>query len=97
MTVPKRIKINQLRGYRRRINKHLRHSIDLHGLFAPLKVKKVGKYYRVLDGSERLVCCRSLGLRRIPCLIYEEHEIDDRLRLIALDNQIRFHCAQSEL
>jgi ParB family chromosome partitioning protein len=44
-------------------------SIREVGLIEPLVVQPEGEYFRILAGHRRYICCKALGMARIPCVI----------------------------
>lgn len=47
-------------------------DIEKNGLTEPLKVHKVGNFYRVEDGNHRQRALKKLGWKEIPCMVFEE-------------------------
>ena len=55
-------------------------SITANGIIEPLLVAKgKGHTYRLISGSKRLFCAKEIGIRRVPCIIYNADEETCRL------------------
>jgi len=56
----------------------LRGSIIQYGIRDPLKVRKVGDYWEIIDGERRWRIAQQEGLKTVPCLIldYSDEEAD---------------------
>jgi len=56
----------------------LRGSIIKYGIQDPLKIRKVGDYYELIDGERRWRIAQQEGLESVPCLIleYSDEEAD---------------------
>lgn len=56
----------------------LRGSIIRYGIQDPLKVRKVGNYYELIDGERRWRIAQQEGIESVPCLIleYSDEEAD---------------------
>ena len=59
----------------------LRESISRYGVVSPLVVRPVGGGWEVLSGNQRLKVLRSMGFRRVPCVVVDAD--DGRARLLA--------------
>lgn len=55
----------------------LAQSIKEHGVFQPIIVKKVNKYYNIVSGERRYRACLKLGLESIPAIVrmYERSKV----------------------
>ena len=86
MLNPKNIVIRE--GFNPRIDKgdivELAKSIKVNGVQQPIKVKKVGKHYELVDGERRLRAVLKLGLDAIPALPDEGKKTDEDLLNLAL-------------
>lgn len=54
----------------------LRGSIIRYGIQDPLKVRKVGNYYELIDGERRWRIAQQEGIETVPCLILEYSDED---------------------
>lgn len=56
----------------------LRGSIIRYGIQDPLKVRKVGDYYELIDGERRWRIAKQEGIKTVPCLVlkYSDEEAD---------------------
>jgi ParB family chromosome partitioning protein len=56
----------------------LRGSIKQYGIRDPLKVRKVGDYYELIDGERRWRIAQQEGMKTVPCLVlnYLDEEAD---------------------
>lgn len=83
---PRNIVINE--GFNPRIDKGdiagLMKSIKRNGVKQPIKVKKVGKLYELVDGERRLLAVLKLGLRKIPALEEKGKRSQEDLLSLAL-------------
>lgn len=55
--------------------KGLMESISLMGILEPITVRKKDKQYEVIKGFKRLHAAKIIGIKKIPCLVYD---IDDK-------------------
>ena len=55
-------------------------SIRLTNIMLPLVVKPKGGRYELIDGAERLMCAKELGMRAVPAIVVEDDR-QDVLRL----------------
>ena len=62
-------------------------NIKQNGLQYPLLVKKDGEYYLVFSGQRRFLACAKAGLRKIPCFVYGNIDIDDA-RILSLSENL---------
>lgn len=83
---PKNIVINV--GFNPRIDRgdiaELVKSIKRNGVQQPIKVRKAGKHYELVDGERRLTAVLKLGLRSIPALEDKGKRTDEDLLSLAL-------------
>ena len=55
-------------------------SISASGIIEPLILcKEKGHTYRLISGSKRLFCAREIGMRRVPCIVYNIAAADGRI------------------
>lgn len=59
--------------------KGLIESVSLIGILEPVVVRKKERHYELIRGSRRLHAARLLGLKKIPCIVYD---IDDNSAVI---------------
>jgi len=55
-------------------------AIRISGIMMPLVVKPKGGRYELIDGAERLMCAKELGMKAVPAIVVED-ERQDVLRL----------------
>jgi len=83
---PKNIVVNE--GFNPRMDKgdiaELAKSIKVNGVQQPIKVKRVGKHYELVDGERRLLASLKLALDGIPALVDEGRKTDEDLLTLAL-------------
>lgn len=83
---PRNIVVNE--GFNPRIDKgdiaELAKSIKVNGVQQPIKVRKVGKHFELVDGERRLLAVLKLGLSEIPALVDEGKRTKEDLLNLAL-------------
>jgi len=83
---PANIVVNE--GFNPRIDKgdiaELMKSIKKNGVQQPIKVRKVGKHYELVDGERRLTAVLKLALDAIPALVDEGKKTEEDLLTLAL-------------
>jgi ParB/RepB/Spo0J family partition protein len=73
----------------------LKKSIKEFRILQPLIVSRIGEYYVIRDGNQRLEIANELGIDPIPCLIVEDNEINE-IRMGVHANLFRRHLSQEE-
>lgn len=55
----------------RPVNPKLLADIAQNGIKTPLRVNKTVDGYHVVDGGHRLACCKQLGIKVVPCIVFD--------------------------
>lgn len=63
----------------------LAQSIEKHGVFQPIIVKKMNKYYSIISGERRYRACLKLGLDTIPAIV-RMYEKSKMIEIALLEN-----------
>lgn len=63
----------------------LAQSISVHGVFQPIIVKKMNKYYSIISGERRYRACLKLGLDTIPAIV-RMYEKSKMIEIALLEN-----------
>lgn len=76
----------------------LAQSIEQQGLFHPLTVSKLGSKYEIICGYRRYYACRMLGMRTIPCVVWEfdEAEREEKILFMSLSENLQRKPLTSE-
>jgi ParB/RepB/Spo0J family partition protein len=65
----------------------LRESIQKEGILQPLQVIMIGEKKIIVDGLHRLYVAKELGIKKVPCIVYEGTERDLMVRNLVLNRQ----------
>ena len=68
----------------------LEKSVKERGILQPIIVEKQGTLFVIVDGERRYKVSKSLGLKIMPCVVYEKMDSLDRLIM-------RFHLQEQHI
>lgn len=66
--------------------RELAESIAIHGLLQPIRAERRGDHLRLLAGHRRVAAARLAGLKKVPCVIVDEHTDDAAICVMLTEN-----------